>query len=344
MSKREFIVNQPFRALETSSSQHRKDDIVVAAVSAFAARTRPARVEADQLEDLVLPILGETSDATRRLAAACLSDLPHAPHKLVVRLCEEKADICAALLLRSPVLQDSDLVTLIAQNGVTFARVIARRTAMTKNLRGLLLALGDATVATLVTAETAPVSDIHPEIKASKAEISEKLEAARDALRKMMVEKPANSPEMRKALPAPLPEQLSTTLPKREPMLASSKLRATALLLDEGFFITALADIHGLSFERAKRVVQRSAPSELMTALHAASVSTGDAFIILSAFYPHIAKDKQEISLFMSRYQSMVFEQTSDNVRRWKAEDISNALRTKPANYGELAQKQLRAG
>jgi uncharacterized protein (DUF2336 family) len=159
----------------------------------------------------------------------------------------------------------------------------------------------------------------------------------------MMVEKPANSPEMRKALPAPLPEQLSTTLPKREPMLASSKLRATALLLDEGFFITALADIHGLSFERAKRVAQRSAPSELMTALHAASVSTGDAFIILSAFYPHIAKDKQEISLFMSRYQSMVFEQTSDNVRRWKAEDISNALRTKPANYGELAQKQLRA-
>ena len=120
-------MNQPFRALETASSQHRKDDIVVAAVSAFAARTRPARVEADQLEDLILPILPETSETTRRFAAACLSDLPHAPHRLVMRLCQEKADICATLLLRSPVLQDSDLVTLIAQNGVTFARVIARR-------------------------------------------------------------------------------------------------------------------------------------------------------------------------------------------------------------------------
>ena len=144
-------------------------------------------------------------------------------------------------------------------------------------------------------------------------------------------------------MPAPLPEALSATMPKREPMLAAAKLRATALLLDDGFFVTALADIHGLSYERAKRVVQRSAPSELMTALHAASVSTGDAFIILSAFYPGIGKDKQEISLFMSRYESMVHEQTSGNVRRWKAEDISNALRTKPANFGEAAQRQLKA-
>jgi hypothetical protein len=45
----------------------------------------------------------------------------------------------------------------------------------------------------------------------------------------------------------------------------------------------------------------------------------------------------------MSRYQSMVLEQTAANVRRWKAEDISNALRTKPANFGEAAQRQLRA-
>ncbi len=237
-----------------------------------------------------------------------------------------------------------DLVTLIAQNGVAFARVIARRNAMTKNLRGLLLALGDSTIATLVTAETAFASDIHPEIKASKAEISEKLDAARDALRKMMVEKPSNSPEMRQALPAPMPEQLSAALPKREPMLAASKLRATALLLDDGFFITALADIHGLSFERAKRVVQRAAPSEMMTALHAAGVSTADAFIILSAFYPQISRDKQEIALFLSRYEMMVRDQTSANVRRWKAEDISSALRAKPANYGELEQKRLRAG
>ena len=344
MGKREYIVNQPFRALETASSHHRKDDIVVAAVSAYAARTRPARVEADQLEDLILPIIGETSEATRRLAAACISDLPHAPHKLVMRLCGEKADICAPILLRSPVLQDTDLVTLIARNGLTFARVIARRTVMTKNLRSLLLTLGDASIATLVTAEAAPASDVHPEIKASKAEISEKLEAARDALRRMMTVKATEAAETRKPLPAPPPELKNADMQKRGPVMAASKLRATATLLDDGFFITALADLHGLSFERAKRVVQRSAPSELMTALHAAAVTTGDAFIILAAFFPQIARDKQEISLFMSRYQSMVLEQTSGNVRRWKAEDISSALRTKPANFGETPHKQLKAG
>ena len=287
--------------------------------------------------------MSETCEATRRLAAACLSDLPHAPHKLVMRLCEEKADICATLLLRSPVLQDSDLVTLIAQNGVTFARVIARRTAMTKNLRGLLLALGDSTVATLVTAETAPASDIHPDDQGKQGGDFRETRSGAQRAAQDDGGKARQLAEARQALPAPLPEQLSAALPKREPMLAASKLRATALLLDDGFFITALADIHGLSFERAKRVVQRAAPSEMMTALHAAGVSTADAFIILSAFYPQISRDKQEIALFLSRYEMMVRDQTSANVRRWKAEDISNALRAKPANFGEPAQKQLKA-
>jgi uncharacterized protein (DUF2336 family) len=80
-----------------------------------------------------------------------------------------------------------------------------------------------------------------------------------------------------------------------------------------------------------------------MTALHAAGVSTADAFIILSAFYPQISRDKQEIALFLSRYEMMVQEQSEANVRRWKAEDISSALRAKPANFGEPARIRLKA-
>jgi uncharacterized protein (DUF2336 family) len=336
----EPIVNQPFRALETLHSPTRKDEIVIAAVNAFACLTRPSKFQCNQLEDLVLATLAHTSEPTRRLVAACLSNSSLAPHGLVMKLCEETAETCATLLLRSPVLQDQDLVALILKNGLPFARVIARRNMLSNNLRGLLLTLGDARIATDVTERDA--APIHPEFKADPAEVSEKLEAARSALRKMM------QPDSEERADAPVQEPLqapaAAELPARpQPGQIAARLRATALQLDTVFFITALADLHGLGFERAKRVLERSAPSELMTALRAADLATADACIIAGAFFPDIFRDKQEISLFLTRYDGISQEQSLANVRRWKAEEISTALRAKPANYPRIAERILKA-
>jgi uncharacterized protein (DUF2336 family) len=349
-----------FRALENASSHTRKDEIVLAAVNAFASRTRPTRLEAGQVEDLVLATLDHTSAQTRRLAAACLSHVPHAPLKLVLRLCEESADICAPLLLRSPVLQDADLIALVEKNGVDFARIIARRLTLTQKLKNFLLSLGDRQLASIVTAETP--AEIHPEIKADPVQISAKLEAARDALRAMMreqVELPvitsAAQEAFEPALPAadvgPIAPSAGWSEPPaqpREPGQVPATLRRTALMGDPSFFITALADAHGLSFERAKRITGRATPSEMIMALHAAGVTTADAFIIVTAFYPSLAKEKSEIALFLIRYEGMVHDQSLSNVRRWKAEEISQALRTKPANTPAanpfLPQRELKAG
>ena len=338
-------VTASFRALESATSETRKDEIVIAAISAFASRTRPTRLDANQLEDLALPTLPHTAPSTRRLAAATLSSLPFAPYKLVMRLCEEDQDICATLLLRSPVLQDGDLIKLIEKNGVPFARIIARRKVLTQNLRNLLLTLGDSHIAITLTSDHA--ASIHPAIKADPAEITGKLEAARNALRKMMSKQEPDVLEIelpKVALPEKIEHAIATII-RREPKQAAAKLRATALLADPTFFVTTLADMHGLSYDRAKRVLQRSAPSELMTALHAGGVATGDAFIIISAFYPAIALDKAEISLFLTRYDAMEHDQSLTNVRRWKAEEISLALRAKPANFERILDKQeLKAG
>ncbi len=316
----------PFRALENTHSQSRKDQIVTAAVSSFVARTRPTKLEANLLEDLVLPIIPYTEPATRRLAAACMSHSAHVPHRLVMRLCEEEAEICAALLLCSPVLKDEDLVSLIERRGMAFARVIARRTDISGKLRNFLLVLGDESVATAVFADKTSLPVLHPAIAANPIEISEKLEAARSALREMMRGKTVA------AAPEPLPAPVETAKPKPEYGNTAAKLRATALLADDSFFITGLADTHGLTFERSRRILQRSAPSELMTALHAAGVLTADAFIICAAFFPVIVREKTEITLFLTRYEKLVREQSQGNVRQWKAEEASATLRAGPAN------------
>ena len=336
VSQCEPIVNQPFRALETPHSPTRKDEVVIAAVNAFACLTRPTKFQCSQLEDLVLATLDHTNEFTRRLVAACLSNSSFATHSLVMRLCDEPTDICAPLLLRSPVLLDQDLVALILKNGVPFARVIARRNLLSNNLRGLLLTLGDAKIASDVTDREA--SPIYPEFKVNPEEVSEKLEAARSALRKMMQPESDDDAEVIAETPA------AAALPPRpQPSQIAAKLRATALQLDTVFFITALADLHGLSFERAKRILERNAPSELMTALRAADLPTADACIIAGAFFPEIFKDKQEVSLFLTRYDGISQDQSANNVRRWKADEISAALRAKPANHSRIAERILKA-
>lgn len=337
------MVTQSFRALESTGSQTRKDEIVVAAVSAFAGRSRPTRLDANQLVDLVLPTLPHTNSATRRMASACLSDLPHAPHALVMRLCEENVDVCAPLLLRSPVLQDADLIGLIEKNGVAFARVIARRRILTIKVQGLLLALGDATIATIVTADKDAAEPMHPQIKADPAELSGRLEAARAALRNMMREASDEAVAEPGETASAAFLAVSSKQETREPGQIGAKLRRTALFPDDKFFVTALADLHGLTFERAKRILQRAAPSELLTALHAAAVPAGDAFVIAVAFFPALARDKQEIALFLTRYESMKREHSTGSVRLWKAEDISSELRSKPANQPALPQRGLKA-
>jgi uncharacterized protein (DUF2336 family) len=352
-------VSQSFRALENTSSQSRKDEIVLAAVNAFASRTRPTRLEANQLEDLILPSLPFTSEQTRRMTAACLSHVPYAPLKLVLRICEESADICAPLLLRSPVLQNADLISLIDKQGLEFARIIARRLNLSQEIKNFLLTLGDRQLASIVTME-AP-TEVHPEIKADPVEISVKLKAARDALRDMMrsnVELPVvrSKPVDVSELVAPATDTgpvapsagwIEQPLQVREPGQTAATLRRTALMGDATFFATALADAHGLTFERAKRIITRATPSELIMALHASGVTTADAFIMVTAFYPSLAKEKSEIALFLIRYEGMVHDQSLSNVRRWKAEEISQALRTRPANAAAkpiLPQRELKAG
>ena len=244
-------VTAPFRPLE--NPQNRKDEIVIAAISAFVGRTRPTRFEANQLEDLVLPILPYTEPATRRLAAACISHSPHAPHGLVMRLCEEETEVCAALLLRSPVLQDADLIRLVESRGIAFARVIARRPTLTQKIRNLLLALGDPMIATALHADRPALPELHPAISADPAEISVKLEAARNALRDMMRPKADPASQLRPPLKHLKTRRFRSPprfTARREPQHVAARLRATALLVRR-FILHHHACRYARSFLRA---------------------------------------------------------------------------------------------
>jgi uncharacterized protein (DUF2336 family) len=130
-----------FRQIATPNETGKSEKLFRAAISAFCSITRPTRREASQLEDLVLPLFESVSADSLRYVAAALSECDFAPHGLVRRLAEEPVDISAPLLVRSNVLTDVDLISLIGRHGIPHARAVARRQELNPTIDDLIRAL-----------------------------------------------------------------------------------------------------------------------------------------------------------------------------------------------------------
>lgn len=278
-----------FRQLESLSSRTTKGEKVFrAAVSAFCALTRPSRREIAQLDDLALPLIESASREDRRFAAAALSECLHAPPLLVRRLAGDAADIAAPLLMRSTALRDVDLISVIANCGVSHARAIARRKDLAKPIHDLLKALKDPEIDRLRAIATGAQDNAsRPPRGALAAE-------ARRKLRAMM--RPASAKTYH------------------------TGLRDAALSGRPALFQTALADALGLPFERVRLMTESQQLTDFSIALKALDVSCELAFLMVSAVQPAAFGDTEQIRWFVNRYQALVAAKAMDTVRHWKTE------------------------
>ncbi|PSJ61354.1 DUF2336 domain-containing protein [Pseudaminobacter soli (ex Li et al. 2025)] len=267
-----------------------------AAISAFCSLTRPTRREISQLEDLALPLFDQVSVDARRFASAALSECDYAPRKLIQRLCNETVDIAAPLLIRSKLLRDIDLITLIGRHGLPHARAIARRPNLNSAIAHLIRALSHSKPA--VTSETA-----HEPLPGVSAD------NARRRLRSMMLpsqESPADS---------------------NEGMPEYAKLRDTALTGSASLFQMALAGASGLDYRTAKSVTDTTDQSLLLAALRSLDLSEERAFLIAAALFPGRYAHAEAIRLFLLRYRSLDPEAARERIRVCKADAIAAAVR-----------------
>lgn len=319
-----------FRALEQQGNANRKDEILRAAVSAFAALSKPNRRDCNQIEDLALPILPFAADQTKRFVCAALAESQSAPSGLVRKLCEEPAEICAPLLLLSPALSPVDLVAIIGRKGLEHARVIARRSHLPNDvLEALALVKDDTTQARAASGGLAdkPQSNIKPATAAQ----------ARTLLAELALS----------LSPAPAPEGQPVAAETADAARGrlGDRLIRLALHADTGLLSTALADATGLPLKRMQRIVRRAASSELLTTLRALGVSVDEAFVIACALNPATGSSRLEIRLFRDRFSQLDTEKASETLRRWKADEIAAAFQPKAVNADRKAgtERQLKA-
>ncbi len=150
------MTKDQFRALEeisgSRSPSHSKagdskaDNLLGAAIAAFAGITRPGRHDLQQFEDLVMPLLHCASAPAKQHAAHRLAKLEDAPRRVILALADEPVAISAPILLRSPILRPGDLIDLIGKNGLPHARAIARRQSGDVLLQAVLRSFADPTI------------------------------------------------------------------------------------------------------------------------------------------------------------------------------------------------------
>jgi uncharacterized protein (DUF2336 family) len=114
----------------------------------------------DAAEDAMITLLDDPSPLVRRALAEALAASPDAPHAVIHGLASDHRDIAAAVLARSPLLIDADLVDLVASRDGTLQAAIAARAPLQRAVVAAIAEIGSAE-ACLVAIEN-PHADVAP--------------------------------------------------------------------------------------------------------------------------------------------------------------------------------------
>jgi uncharacterized protein (DUF2336 family) len=339
-------VSSDFREIANRNDSGKSDRLFRAAVSAFSSLTRPTRREIAQLSQLTLPLFDRASPEAKRYVAAVLSESRYAPVELIQRLCSEPVEICAPLLMRSPVIGNADLVRIIGRHGASHARVVARRPGLHPAIAALTQALDHAASeeagaleATLSPAAEASAMAIQttPPLSDFPSETPRKAVAVGDGRMEDVsgeTSEPARGSRAAEAVRRDLRAIMAGARPAEGfGSTARSagrdaheddyqRLKTTLLSGNTTYFRTALADALGIGVETARAIAASRSYDDLIAAFRHIGLSEEEAFLLVCAACPERFTRAGAIRMFLERYRAVSGEAAEGIVLAWRTERL----------------------
>jgi uncharacterized protein (DUF2336 family) len=282
----------------------RADRLLRAAVSGYCALTRPRRYDAQQLQDLAMPLIGSASRDTLRYVSAALSKCDTEPPELVRELARMSIDIAAPLLTRSRTLTDTDLIILIGAHGFAHARAIARRPDLHPSIVQLIRLIEmrqPSTSQEKPAIRREPATPPPP--KDSPPDIAERLERAREKLRTIMLAASARPS--------------ATLIDIRQ---VYETLRDAALQGNRTALVGALADSLGISRTTAWIIAADASCVKLVSASRAIGLAEEQAYLIASALHPTRFPNAESIIHFLERFRELSLDAAGKQLDEWQAD------------------------
>ncbi|MCO5063133.1 MAG: DUF2336 domain-containing protein [Rhizobiaceae bacterium] len=273
----------------------RADRLLRAAVSGYCALTRQRRFDAQQLQDLAMPLVGSASRDTLRYVAAALSKCETEPPELVRELAGMSIDIAAPLLSRARTLTDADLINLIAAHGLGHAQAIARRQNLHPSIAQLIRNIELRRPATQRLQPAEPPAP--PELSSA-----ERLERAREKLRAIM-----------------LAARTRPTATQEDIRRAYERLRDTALSGGGAPFVAALAGSLGIDRATAWIIASDGSSAKFVLAARAIGLTEEQAYLIASALFPLRFPNAESIVSFLECFRELSLDDAGRQLDAWQA-------------------------
>lgn len=134
--------------------------LVIDATVEFCQLHRPSFSQKMQIQDLLIAYLENLPSSDIKTICHHLATSENVPKTLVLKLCEQEADICRPLLLESNTLQEAELEALASGAAqLEHARIIARRTNLPRSVSALLRDFEDDKIDRALDLRQRPLSE-----------------------------------------------------------------------------------------------------------------------------------------------------------------------------------------
>ena len=163
---------------EESSSEKRRELLRELTNHFFGEPPVQSAKETDLYGSVLARLSDEMETAVRAELAARFADAPNAPHRLIQRLANDEAEVADAVLRRSPVLTDTDLIGVVGARGQAHIRAVSGRAEVSEALSDAIVAHGDdETLGALLRNDGARLSRAASETAVERAKANPALHA-----------------------------------------------------------------------------------------------------------------------------------------------------------------------
>jgi len=250
--------------------ERRLDVVLMVTVANFEDLERPTRHDLRQFAELFTPLFRAAGVETKRTAAAALSRCPTVPGEVILQIASEDVDISAPFLAYSPALTDLEIAEIVERCGAGHARSLARRNGLSARAVALLASTGDGGVLRSLKLRGLVADPAAPEAG----------QLARDE-------------ELRRRLKAMVGARERAHADGSVPPLSAANADRLMRFAEERealYFATALADVLGVGFQLAERIMLDVSGADLAKTLTAIGLPGQQTAAVLSSFFPHLGK------------------------------------------------------
>ncbi|MBC7281128.1 hypothetical protein [Hoeflea sp.] len=206
-----------FRDLERPDAAHRKDQVLMAAISGLECLDHPTRQDLARFSRLFMPLYAAAGPDVRRTASAALSRLNRLPDDVADMLVNEPIAIAAPFIAHYPLLKESTLARAVARKGAPHARAAARRSDLSPQAIATLRSLNDPSVEGLLI-----LRGLIPD--PAKAPLADPAARPRATPPATPLATPQATPH---ATPNAIPQEKTRPVVEAPPLDPSERLRAT---------------------------------------------------------------------------------------------------------------------